>query len=362
MAFERIEKLKDEYTDKYVVVVDKGRPELSRFGGFVGQVITVNMNGRALVEFDRFNNTGRFDIELDYLKVVEKPEPAKPAAKKPPAKRPAKPPVKTEGAELSPLEKARMQGSAKAGGDKGTSTAEILAAARRPKSGAASGSPKSLAKPSPPKERGKMSTADILAAARGDSGAKPKAESPASKTDPSSKPDEPSQQTATAQSLEGSRRPKRSDEAKPPSPATPAKKDRSKMSVAEMIAAARAEKTGAAPQPKASEEAVIESDEAKPASPAKPAKKDRSKMSVAEMIAAARAEKTGAAPQPKASEEASEEAVVEEESPQPKSDETAGQEAPLAAESAPQAPDASALEKPTTTEEIIAYCRRLDGK
>ena len=41
MAFERIEKLKDEYTDKYVVVVDDGRPELSRFDGFVGQVITV---------------------------------------------------------------------------------------------------------------------------------------------------------------------------------------------------------------------------------------------------------------------------------------------------------------------------------
>jgi hypothetical protein len=51
MQFERIEKLKEQYTDQYVAV-DASRPELARFKGVVGQVKTVNCNGRALVEFD----------------------------------------------------------------------------------------------------------------------------------------------------------------------------------------------------------------------------------------------------------------------------------------------------------------------
>src|SRR5690242_20053416 len=84
MVFEHIEKLKRAFTDKYVVV-DATRPELARFGKATGLVKTVNMNGRALVEFDQFDNTGWYDIELEFLKVVPKPEPKAPEAKKEPA-------------------------------------------------------------------------------------------------------------------------------------------------------------------------------------------------------------------------------------------------------------------------------------
>ncbi len=96
MVFEHIEQLQAEYTDKYVVV-DGDRPELRRFQGMTGLVKTVNMSGRALVQFDGFNNIGWHDIDIDYLKVVDKPlsqeEPPKPphgtavppAAENPPA-------------------------------------------------------------------------------------------------------------------------------------------------------------------------------------------------------------------------------------------------------------------------------------
>jgi hypothetical protein len=92
MVFEHIEKLQAEYVDKYVVV-DNQRPELRRFTGLTGVVKTVNMSGRALVQFDGRNNIGWYDIDIDYLKVVDKPlpkeEPQVPRratpAKKPPA-------------------------------------------------------------------------------------------------------------------------------------------------------------------------------------------------------------------------------------------------------------------------------------
>ncbi|NUQ66027.1 MAG: hypothetical protein HUU20_26500 [Pirellulales bacterium] len=84
MQFERIEELKEQYTDRYVVV-DASRPELARFQGVVGQVKTVNCNGRALVQFDTDNNQGWYDIELDFLKVVDKPEPKPAETKEKPA-------------------------------------------------------------------------------------------------------------------------------------------------------------------------------------------------------------------------------------------------------------------------------------
>jgi hypothetical protein len=190
MVFERIESLKREYTDKYVVV-DASRPELARFDGQVGVIKTVNMNGRALVEFqDYIANIGWYDIDLDFLKVVAKPEPAaaakveKPAAKKaePAEKVAAKPASAAATApaakkavapgekKLSPLELARMQGAVKrdggtgapakpqsavpkaaesaqpaASGMKKPTTAEILAAARTRKAPAAD--PAALAAP-----------------------------------------------------------------------------------------------------------------------------------------------------------------------------------------------------------------------
>src|SRR6185295_16363128 len=72
--FDQVENQKLDYTDKYVVVKENV-PELMRFEGYVGQVKTVNMNGRALVQFDAWNNIGWYDIDLALLRVVPKPEP-----------------------------------------------------------------------------------------------------------------------------------------------------------------------------------------------------------------------------------------------------------------------------------------------
>ncbi len=73
--FDHIEELKRQFTDRYVVV-DASQPELARFEGVTGLVKTVNMSGRALVEFqDYVANIAWYDIDLDYLKVVPKPEP-----------------------------------------------------------------------------------------------------------------------------------------------------------------------------------------------------------------------------------------------------------------------------------------------
>lgn len=183
MPMEQIENLKQNYTDKYVVV-DGRRPELARFRDQVGQVKTVNMNGRALVQFADYHlNTGWYDIDLGYLKVVDKPAEAakQPAEKKHAA--PAKKPVSAAPAaagekKLSPLEMARLQGApkgaaveakpapAKAAPAAGKpSVADILAAARGG-AAAAPAAPKQAA-PTVKAEPKKMSTADILSSARG---------------------------------------------------------------------------------------------------------------------------------------------------------------------------------------------------
>jgi hypothetical protein len=187
---ETVEALKNQYTDKYVKV-DAARPELARFRDVVGQVKTVNMNGRALVEFlDYHLNIGWFDIDLSCLTVVDKPEPKAAAEKHAEPKAAAKPQAAKAAApaagekKLSPLELARMQGAGKAapakpGGETSPakkSTADILAAAR----GGAGAAP--AAKPASGEVKpagGKPSTADILAAARG---GKPAAAAPASPT------------------------------------------------------------------------------------------------------------------------------------------------------------------------------------
>ena len=114
MLSERIEKLKQEYTDKYVVL-DGDRPELARFQGMIGQVKTMNFNGRALVEFDGNSNRGWYDIELDYLKVVDEPErkpdvaKGKVAAGEAGVKRPDATAKGERKERLSPLELARLE-------------------------------------------------------------------------------------------------------------------------------------------------------------------------------------------------------------------------------------------------------------
>src|SRR3954470_18204745 len=93
MFADKIEQMKLDFTDKYVLV-DATRPELARFRDVVGRVKTVNMNGRALVEFDEYHlNIGWYDIAPEFLKVVDKPPPRekKVEAKKSVAKAESKP-------------------------------------------------------------------------------------------------------------------------------------------------------------------------------------------------------------------------------------------------------------------------------
>ena len=172
--YEQIDRLKKQYTDKYVVV-DESRPELRRFAGQTGIVKTVNMSGRALVQFDAYNNTGWYDIDPTYLKVVDaplpKPEPTK--EKSAPSKGEKAPP----NAAASPAPAAKQAPAAKAAAAPkgGASVADILAAARggtkaqpaKPAEPAASTPAAAPAKAAAdPKS---MSVADILAAARGKS-------------------------------------------------------------------------------------------------------------------------------------------------------------------------------------------------
>lgn len=181
MSFEQqIEQLKRQYTDKYCFV-DGTRPELARFKDVVGRIKTVNMSGRALVEFDDYHlNIGWYDIAPEYLKVMDEapPKPAKPEAKKAPAK--AAPAAKEK-----PAAKPAAAGAAKAGK---MSVAEMLAAARgggaatpgaTPAKPTAAAPTKAKAEGAPAAkvDRSKMSVADMLAAARagGSAGAAPAA-------------------------------------------------------------------------------------------------------------------------------------------------------------------------------------------
>ncbi|MCH8839974.1 MAG: hypothetical protein IH831_04725 [Planctomycetes bacterium] len=208
MVSEQIEKIKQEYTDKYVVA-DANRPELARFRDHVGQVKTVNMSGRALVEFiDYHQNIGWFDIDLDYLKVVDKPAPKEkaPAATKPAPAAKKQAPVTGE-KKLSPLEMARMQDAAGKGG--------AAAPAPAKKQAAAADEPAKA-------DRSKMSVAEMLAAARAEkSGDAPPASAPAEEA-PSAEP-EPAAAEPVAESSTGDS----------------AKVDRSSMSIADMIAYCR---------------------------------------------------------------------------------------------------------------------------
>ena len=114
--FDVIERLKADWTDKYVVIASPA-PELARFARATGQVKTVNMNGRCLVEFDQYNNIGWYDIDPAALKIVPKPEPKPPEPK---AEKAAKPtPAKPAPTAEKPAAAAKKP-----------STADILAAAR----------------------------------------------------------------------------------------------------------------------------------------------------------------------------------------------------------------------------------------
>lgn len=126
--FDTIERLKSEWTDK-CVVVHSPAPELARFARAIGLVKTVNMNGRCLVEFDQYNNTGWYDIDPSHLKVVPKPTERKGES---PAKEAAKP---SPASATKPIAKPAVKPVA--AGVKRPSTADILAAARAKQAAAA---------------------------------------------------------------------------------------------------------------------------------------------------------------------------------------------------------------------------------
>lgn len=52
------DRLKEEWTDQFVLV-KPGHPELARFNDIVGRVVTVNFNGKAIVDFQ---DGGWYDI------------------------------------------------------------------------------------------------------------------------------------------------------------------------------------------------------------------------------------------------------------------------------------------------------------
>lgn len=79
MSIERAEQLKKELTDQWVRIVSD-EPELKRFANSVGQVRTVNMNCRALVEFFGDKDESWYDISPETLEITDKPDP-KPVSK-----------------------------------------------------------------------------------------------------------------------------------------------------------------------------------------------------------------------------------------------------------------------------------------
>ena len=107
-------KLKSQLTDQYVMV-KPGVSELRRFATLTGVVKTVNMSGRALVQFDGPVDIGWYDIDPEYLTIVEcaekavaeKAEKHAPAAKATEEKKPA--PAAGKPAGKSPLEMARAR-------------------------------------------------------------------------------------------------------------------------------------------------------------------------------------------------------------------------------------------------------------
>jgi len=206
MSIALAEQLKKDLTDRYVVVAD-GVPELRRFAGLTGTVRTVNMNGRALVQFDGAVDISWYDIDPSYLHVIDAPlkkekpaahapakaapapaaaaAAAKPAGQSPldairakagaaPAAAPAgekkaspldqiragKPAAAPASGGQSPLDKIRAQGAKKAEEPVASAEAPVAPVAEAPPAPAAAPAPAAPAGPQP------KSTADILAAIR----------------------------------------------------------------------------------------------------------------------------------------------------------------------------------------------------
>jgi len=70
--FAKMDELKRHWTDQYVTVKPE-RQELKRFIGIVGRVVTVNYNGRAIIDFQ---DGGWYDIiaSEEYLNRLDSAE------------------------------------------------------------------------------------------------------------------------------------------------------------------------------------------------------------------------------------------------------------------------------------------------
>lgn len=173
--FEQAELLKQQYTDKYVVV-KPGVPELRRFDGLTGVVKTVNMSCRALVLFDGPADIGWYDIDPAYLTVVDAPAPKKKAEEKPAKESPAaksapaaKPVTPSTEKKASPLDLIRQQGAAgakpaaapAAGGAK-PSPLDLIRQQGAAKAGGAASKPASSPAPSTGGEGKKLSPIEMI--------------------------------------------------------------------------------------------------------------------------------------------------------------------------------------------------------
>lgn len=136
MSIEMAEKLKVRLTDKWVIV-DPAIPELKRFAQYTGKVKTVNMNCRALVEFDSPVDIGWYDIDPAFLTVVEGPRP-KVKKEEAPKAAAAAAPVAAKPAGVNPLQAARAQGAAKPAGGGKPSPLDMIRAQQAAKAAGAS--------------------------------------------------------------------------------------------------------------------------------------------------------------------------------------------------------------------------------
>ncbi len=65
--FESVDALKREWTDKHVRVKPEARPDLKRFVGRIGRIVTINYNGCAVIDFA---DGGWYDV-ADFATVLE---------------------------------------------------------------------------------------------------------------------------------------------------------------------------------------------------------------------------------------------------------------------------------------------------
>lgn len=169
--FERIERLRREWGDKYVEV-DADVPSLRRFAGRIGRVMTVNMNGHALVQFSGTNDIGWYDIDPVRLRIV-----AAPALERQATAGPAKPKAPLRDVAAASKENVQRAAAEEAAAEFADETVDSLTAepaisADLPSDTTMSDdSVDSLAATEAPPQKGSPSIAEILAAARANAAA-----------------------------------------------------------------------------------------------------------------------------------------------------------------------------------------------